>query len=148
MYDVIVVGAGAAGLTAAIYTCRKKLKTAIISVDVGGQAWIVADRSDEEDDPGSRLRSRDAPCDGDDIWPFGFDARCQIFELFAIQRRADERRDLTAKAGTQLVERQTRDFDGFDGHAVGRVGFLCAGGPPGRPEQDNEQEECSHAPHA
>ena len=37
MYDVIIVGAGAAGLTAAIYTCRKKLKTAIISIDVGGK---------------------------------------------------------------------------------------------------------------
>ncbi|MEM4254474.1 MAG: thioredoxin-disulfide reductase [Candidatus Woesearchaeota archaeon] len=36
-YDVIIVGAGAAGLTAAIYTCRKRLKTAVISVDIGGQ---------------------------------------------------------------------------------------------------------------
>ncbi len=36
-YDVVIVGAGAAGMTAAIYTCRKKLKTAIISVDIGGQ---------------------------------------------------------------------------------------------------------------
>ncbi len=38
MYDVIVIGAGAAGLTAAIYTCRKGLKTAIITIDIGGQA--------------------------------------------------------------------------------------------------------------
>ena len=38
MYDVIIVGAGAAGLTAAIYTCRKGLKTAIITIDIGGQA--------------------------------------------------------------------------------------------------------------
>jgi thioredoxin-disulfide reductase len=40
-YDVIIVGAGAAGLTAAIYTCRKNLKTAIISVDVGGQTNLT-----------------------------------------------------------------------------------------------------------
>jgi len=42
MYDVIIVGAGAAGLTAAIYTCRKKLKTAIVSIDVGGQTNLTS----------------------------------------------------------------------------------------------------------
>jgi len=40
-YDVVIVGAGAAGLTAAIYTCRKKLKTVIVSVDVGGQTNLT-----------------------------------------------------------------------------------------------------------
>ncbi|MFH1399575.1 MAG: FAD-dependent oxidoreductase [Candidatus Woesearchaeota archaeon] len=39
-FDVIIVGAGAAGLTAAIYTCRKGLKTAVISIDVGGQTVL------------------------------------------------------------------------------------------------------------
>ncbi len=42
MYDVIIVGAGAAGLTAAIYTCRKKLKTLILSIDVGGQTNLTS----------------------------------------------------------------------------------------------------------
>ncbi len=37
MYDVIVIGAGPAGMTAAIYTARKKLHTLIVSKDVGGQ---------------------------------------------------------------------------------------------------------------
>ena len=41
LYDVVVVGAGAAGLTAAIYTCRKKLKTVIISADIGGQTNLT-----------------------------------------------------------------------------------------------------------
>ena len=36
IYDVVIVGAGAAGLTAGIYVSRKKLKNLIISVDVGG----------------------------------------------------------------------------------------------------------------
>jgi thioredoxin reductase (NADPH) len=40
-YDVVIVGAGAAGMTAAIYTCRKKLKTLVISADVGGQALLT-----------------------------------------------------------------------------------------------------------
>jgi len=34
-YDVIIIGSGPAGLTAAIYTCREKLSTLII----GGAAW-------------------------------------------------------------------------------------------------------------
>jgi thioredoxin-disulfide reductase len=42
MYDVIIVGAGAAGLTAAVYTCRKKLKTLILSIDVGGQTNLTS----------------------------------------------------------------------------------------------------------
>src|SRR3989344_5261627 len=40
-YDVIVLGGGAAGLTSAIYTCRKKLKTLLITVDVGGQTLLT-----------------------------------------------------------------------------------------------------------
>ncbi|MGQ4832463.1 MAG: thioredoxin-disulfide reductase [Candidatus Asgardarchaeia archaeon] len=35
-YDVIIVGAGAAGLTAGIYAARYKLSTIIISKDIGG----------------------------------------------------------------------------------------------------------------
>ena len=35
-YDLIIVGAGASGLTAGIYAGRKGLKTLIVSVDVGG----------------------------------------------------------------------------------------------------------------
>lgn len=42
MYDVIIVGAGAAGMTAAVYTCRKKLKTLLVSIDVGGQTNLTS----------------------------------------------------------------------------------------------------------
>lgn len=40
--DVLIIGAGAAGLTAAMYTTRKKLKTKIVSIDVGGQTNLTA----------------------------------------------------------------------------------------------------------
>ncbi|MBC8494853.1 FAD-dependent oxidoreductase [archaeon] len=40
MNDVIIIGGGAAGMTAALYTARKNLKTMIISVDVGGQTAL------------------------------------------------------------------------------------------------------------
>jgi len=38
MYDLIIVGAGPAGITAAVYAARKRMKTLVISKDVGGQA--------------------------------------------------------------------------------------------------------------
>ena len=38
IYDVIVVGAGPAGMAAAIYTSRRALATLVISKDIGGQA--------------------------------------------------------------------------------------------------------------
>ena len=37
MHDTIIIGAGPAGLTAAVYAARKKLKTLVLSKDVGGQ---------------------------------------------------------------------------------------------------------------
>ncbi|HZD43855.1 MAG TPA: FAD-dependent oxidoreductase [Methanomicrobiales archaeon] len=44
LYDVMILGAGPAGLTAAVYTARKLLKTIVISETIGGQAlesWTI-----------------------------------------------------------------------------------------------------------
>jgi alkyl hydroperoxide reductase subunit F len=44
MYDVIILGAGPAGLAAAVYTTRKLLKTLVITENIGGQAlesWAI-----------------------------------------------------------------------------------------------------------
>jgi alkyl hydroperoxide reductase subunit F len=43
-YDVLIIGAGPAGLTAGVYCARKLLKTLIISENIGGQAvesWSI-----------------------------------------------------------------------------------------------------------
>jgi thioredoxin reductase (NADPH) len=48
-YDVIILGAGPAGLTAAIYCCRRALKTLVISKDIGGQ---IAKAPEVENFPG------------------------------------------------------------------------------------------------
>jgi len=40
--DVCIIGAGPAGMTAAVYPARKKLSTAIVTQDIGGQvAWTL-----------------------------------------------------------------------------------------------------------
>jgi alkyl hydroperoxide reductase subunit F len=40
IYDLIILGAGPAGITAAVYAARKKMDFLILSLDVGGQtAW-------------------------------------------------------------------------------------------------------------
>lgn len=42
-YDIIIVGAGAAGLTAALYATRRKLSTLVLSRDLGGQTATTMD---------------------------------------------------------------------------------------------------------
>lgn len=49
IYDVIIVGGGPAGMTAAIYTSRRMLKTLVITREVGGQ---VVKTPDIENYPG------------------------------------------------------------------------------------------------
>ncbi len=37
MYDLMIIGGGPAGLAASVYAARKRLKTVLVSVDIGGQ---------------------------------------------------------------------------------------------------------------
>ena len=40
MLDLVIIGAGMAGMTAAIYAARKRMDYAILSHDLGGQLWV------------------------------------------------------------------------------------------------------------
>lgn len=43
IFDTIIIGAGAAGITAAIYAVRKNLKVLILTKNIGGQAALSGD---------------------------------------------------------------------------------------------------------
>lgn len=43
IYDLIILGAGPAGITAAVYAARKRLNFMVITKDIGGQAAISGD---------------------------------------------------------------------------------------------------------
>ncbi|MCL7394647.1 MAG: FAD-dependent oxidoreductase [Thaumarchaeota archaeon] len=42
VYDIIIVGGGAAGLTAALYATRQGLKTLVVAKDIGGQLTLAS----------------------------------------------------------------------------------------------------------
>ena len=43
MFDIIIIGAGPAGLAAAIYASRRLMKTLIIAKNIGGQVIWASD---------------------------------------------------------------------------------------------------------
>ncbi len=42
-YELLIIGGGPAGMTAAVYSARKQVKTLLISNDLGGQLLLTAD---------------------------------------------------------------------------------------------------------
>jgi thioredoxin-disulfide reductase len=58
MYDLIIIGAGPAGITAAIYAARKRLEFLVISENIGGQAILsskVENYTGYQEIPGDEL---------------------------------------------------------------------------------------------
>ncbi len=43
MYDLLIIGGGPAGVAAGIYAARKKMKTALVAQEFGGQSIVSAD---------------------------------------------------------------------------------------------------------
>ena len=43
MYDLIIIGAGPAGITASVYTARRRMNLLVITKDIGGQAALSGD---------------------------------------------------------------------------------------------------------
>lgn len=102
MYDVIIIGGGAAGLTAALYAARRSLKTLVLSQDIGGQASMTADI---ENYPGFDM------VDGLELMTKfrkqaeKFGAEVKVEEAQKIERLGDD-------------YRVTSSIGAYDGHAV------------------------------
>ncbi|MFH1776156.1 MAG: FAD-dependent oxidoreductase [Candidatus Omnitrophota bacterium] len=43
IYDLIIIGAGPAGITAAVYAARKKMRLLVVTKDIGGQTALSGD---------------------------------------------------------------------------------------------------------
>jgi len=80
MYDVAIIGGGPAGVTAAIYAARKKLKTLFLTKDIGGQiVWT----SDIENYPGFKSIK------GDEL-AIKFEEHLKEFEIDTKRETAEE----------------------------------------------------------
>ncbi len=92
VHDVVIVGGGPAGLTAALYTARRSLSTIIVSKDVGGQA---ATTSSIENYPGVGV------VDGYELMErfkdqaVQYGAKFEVGEVHGIVKRDDENFDVS-----------------------------------------------------
>lgn len=88
-YDLIIVGAGPAGLSASIYASRYKMKNLVIGGEIGGQ---VAEASEIENWPGDKMVS------GEDL----------------MKRFEDQAKELGAEIIESEVTRIEKKSDGFE----------------------------------
>jgi alkyl hydroperoxide reductase subunit F len=93
VYDVAVIGAGPAGLTAAMYAARKNLSTIVIAMDVGGQVGLTAEVANYPGfdlvtgpDLADRYHEQAAKYEiaeliGESVVGLSLDGRCKVIEL-------------------------------------------------------------------
>lgn len=98
MFDAIIIGGGPAGMTAGIYLSRKRIKTLLISPDLGGQVlW----NSDIENYPGYRVIS------GWDL-AASFQRQLEMQNIFLRLNDNAVRLDLSRDGGSITTERGNR----------------------------------------
>ncbi len=97
-YDIIIIGAGPAGITAGIYAVRREMKTLIIGKEVGGQLTLA---SEIENYPG--FRSIDS---------FDFILKLQehVKDLGAEIKTAEVKKITKEKDGTFTLYTQKEEF--------------------------------------
>lgn len=93
VYDVAVIGAGPAGLTAAMYAARKNLSTIVVAMDIGGQVGLTREVANYPGfdsvtgpDLAGRYHEQAAKYDiteliGERVTGLSIDGRCKVVEL-------------------------------------------------------------------
>jgi len=120
MYDLIIIGAGPAGLSAAIYAARRALKTLVLGKEIGGQAIYA---SQVENYPGFDLIPGFELMDKMKKHAEHLGAEFQSFKVKEIKKEGD------------IFRVQEEDGKIFEGWAV----VLCFGAAPrklGIPNED------------
>jgi NADH-dependent peroxiredoxin subunit F len=126
VYDVAVIGGGAAGLSAAMYASRKGLTTVLISEDVGGQVGVTRDIFNYpgyEYVTGPELSERmieqaaQNPIErllGEYVVGLSLDGRCKVIELESGRRiRADAVIIASGVTKRRLEIPGESEFEGF-----------------------------------
>lgn len=111
IYDTIIIGAGPAGLSAAIYAARRALKVLVLSKDIGGQAVYA---SKVENYPGFDLIS-------------GFELSEKMrkqAEIFGAEFKSVEAKELNEE--NKIFKTKTADENIFEARAI----ILCFGAAP------------------
>ncbi len=102
MYDLIIIGAGPAGMTAGIYAARREMKTLIIGAEVGGQmVWA----SEIENYPGFSKISSFELIENMRQQTIGSGAEMKIDEVKKIERK--ENGNFIVYTGRESFESQT-----------------------------------------
>lgn len=97
IFDIIIIGAGPAGLTAGLYASRRTLKTLILTKDLGGQAAITYD---VENYPGVRV------IDG----PALMEKFSQQAQNFGARIKFGEVKKISQKEGVFIVKTASEKF--------------------------------------
>jgi len=98
MHDVIIIGAGSAGLSAAIYTTRKQLNTLIVSPEVGGQTNLT---NDIENYPGVKALPGPKLMEIMRDQAEGFGTRIVTNKVMKIEPKKDKTFELTLEDGSK-----------------------------------------------